>query len=210
MAFEWGIPKEEKMVATKVETESRGDTLYSSRRKVACTELSERYIYRRGFSESRLLEAMKLEKLRNGDSWHFITHGDCDSLSFLKVVLLNQPKLDYLLFSTWCMAGEDVLQFRHWIEDGTIEKLDCFVGEIFPRTYKVEYRMLNELINDTHCGRLQVCRNHSKIYAGHGGDFYFAIESSANINTNPRIENGCITIDKGLFQFYKDFFDTIR
>ena len=157
-----------------------------------------------------MLEAMKLERLRKGQSWHFITAGDVDSLTFLKVVLLHQPKLHYLLFSTWCMAAEDILQLQQWIEQGVIEKMDCYVGEIFPGSYRVEWQMLNKLIADTHCGRVAVFRNHSKIYAGYGDKWHFAIETSANINTNPRTEQGVITIDEGLYQFYRDYFDGIK
>jgi hypothetical protein len=35
-------------------------------------------------------------------------------------------------------------------------------------------------------------------------------KASANINTNLRTEQGSITVDKGLFEFYKDYFDGIR
>lgn len=38
----------------------------------------------------------------------------------------------------------------------------------------------------------------------------FVIESSANINTNPRTEQGVITIDRGLVDFYKNYFDKIK
>lgn len=182
----------------------------SGRRKTECVEFSSRYLYRRGFSESRLLEAMQLERFEPGQSWHFITAGDVDSLSFLKVVLLHQPKLKHLVWSTWCMAAEDVLQFREWIEDGTIEKMDCYVGEIFPGSYKVEWKMLKSLVEETGCGRVAVFRNHSKVYAGYGEQWAFAIESSANINTNPRTEQAVITIDRGLYEFYKDYFDGIK
>ena len=182
----------------------------SHRRKTVCTCFSDRYLYRRGFSEARLLEAMSLEKFEEGQSWHFITSGDVDSLSFLKVVLLHQPQLSHLLFSTWCMSAEDVLQFQEWVEGGVIKSLDCYVGEIFPSSYKVEYKMLKDLVERTGCGRLAVFRNHSKVFAGVGDRFAFAIESSANINTNPRTEQGVITINGGLYDFYKEYFDGIR
>jgi len=39
--------------------------------------------------------------------------------------------------------------------------------------------------------------------------FSFGIETSANINTNPRTENGCITINKEIYNFYKEYFDGI-
>ena len=39
----------------------------------------------------------------------------------------------------------------------------------------------------------------TKIFAGYGDKFHFGIQTSANINTNPRTENGCITINKEIF-----------
>ena len=197
-------------VSQQPETTAKTASEHRSHRRVsACVTLSERYLYRRGFSEARLLEAMKLERFQPGQCWHFITAGDVDSLSFLKVVLLHQPRLDYLLFSTWCMAAEDILQLRQWIDEGVIDKMDCYVGEIFPGSYRVEYSMLRQMVEETQCGRIAVFRNHSKVYAGTGPSFSFAIETSANINTNPRTEQGTITLDDGLFRFYKDYFDGI-
>lgn len=180
----------------------------SRRRNTACFELSNRYLYRRAFSETQLLDVVDF-KYTIGYSYHFITGGDVDSLSFLKTVL-RQQNLDYLLFSTRCMAAEDILQIDEWMKEGKIKRLDAYLGEIFPSTYRIEYQMLKELFERHQCGRIAVFKNHSKIYAGYGDKFPFAIESSANINTNPRTENGCITIDQGLYQFYKDFFDGIK
>lgn len=42
-----------------------------------------------------------------------------------------------------------------------------------------------------------------------GGD-YFTIECSANLNTNPRNEQAVITIDQGLHDFYKEYYDKIQ
>ena len=106
------------------------------RRTKECTELSQRYEYRRAFSEVKLLEAMQYVKLQDGVSYNFITAGDVDSLSYLKVVL-NQHDLDYVLLSTWCMAAEDILQLQRWWEAGRIKKFDMYLGEIFPGSYKI-------------------------------------------------------------------------
>lgn len=192
----------------KDESSKKDERKGSRRRTTACVELSSRYEYRRAFSEMRLLDVCDFD-YKDGHSYHFITAGDVDSLSFLKTVL-RQQSLDYLLFSTWCMAAEDVLQLEYWINEGKIKRMDAYLGEIFPNSYKIEYCMLRDLFNRTGCGRIAVFKNHSKIYAGYGDKFHFAIESSANINTNPRTENGCITIDKGLYQFYRDYFDGIE
>lgn len=199
--------KKAKTTAEKTET-----TTATHRRTVACLELSTRHIYRRAFSESSLIDACGLFDFREGQSYHFITAGDVDSLSYLKAILRQQP-LEHCLLSTWYMAAEDILQLRMWCEQGLIKKLDIYVGEIFPSTYKVEFQMLRDMFasdgKNVGGGRMAVFRNHSKIYAGYGEKFAFGIETSANVNTNPRTENGCITISDEIYHFYKDYFDGI-
>lgn len=180
------------------------------RRTTKCLELSLEYEMRRGFSEQKLWDAMGgVKELKENTSYNFITAGDVDALSYLQLVLRYQ-KLDYCLFSTWCMGAEDILKFDQWLTDGTIKKLDAYVGEIFPSSYKIEWTMLKDLYTKHDgAGRIAVFRNHSKIFAGYGNNFYFGIQTSANINTNPRTENGCITIGRHIFDFYKEYFDGI-
>lgn len=204
----WNL-KNARMAQPRVkDTEPKADTRTGSRRRhTAVTELSNAYLYRRAYSETQLLDVVDF-RYEEGHSYHFITGGDVDSLSFLKTVL-RQQDIDYLLFSTWCMAAEDIRQIDEWISEGRIRRMDAYVGEIFPTTYKVEWAMLKDMMQRHGCGRLVAFRNHSKIFAGYGR-FPFVIESSANINTNPRTENACITIDKGLFEFMKEYFDGIN
>ncbi len=180
------------------------------RRKTQCYELSTKYLYRRAFSETSLLDACEKFEFQEGYAYHFITGGDVDSLSYLKAILRQQP-LSYCLFSTWCMAAEDILQFEAWLQAGRIGHLDAYLGEIFPNSYRVEYQLLKDVFGrNTGGGRIAVFKNHSKIYAGVGPKFAFAVETSANINTNPRTENGCITIDQGIYEFYREYFDGIK
>jgi hypothetical protein len=179
-------------------------------RTTMCYDLTEKYVYRRAYGETKLLDALQTEGFHyeQGHAYHFFTGGDIDSLTFFKSIM-RQQHIDYFLFSTWCMAAEDIKQLEIWIKEGRIGKMDAFVGEIFPSSYTIENRMLHDMVEETGCGRVAVFRNHSKIYAGYGPKFHFVIESSANINTNPRCENTVITIDEGLFNFYKNIFDGI-
>ena len=110
-------PDEVEPEETTAETTAQAKRAH--RRTKECTELSQRYEYRRAFSEVKLLEAMQYVKLQDHTTYNFITAGDVDSLSYLKVVL-NQHDLDYCLLSTWCMAAEDILQVRQWYEQGRI------------------------------------------------------------------------------------------
>ena len=190
--------------------ESQAEKMPKKRqRHVECLELSQEYLYRRAFSETELLDVLPMD-FKDGHSIHCITGGDVDSLSYLRAVMRRVSHLDHLLFSTWCMADEDVLQFRDWLKSGKIRRLDAYVGEIFPGSYAGVYELLVNVFDEFDCGRICVFRNHSKIYAGTGPEFSFGIETSANINTNPRTENGCITIGGGIYEFYKSFFDGIE
>ena len=198
------------IMAVNEEEQLEETPLKARRRSTQCVELSTKYLYRRAFSEMSLLDACEKFDFKMGHSYHFITAGDVDALSFLKVVL-RQQDLDYCLFSTWCMAAEDIYQLEEWLQDGKIKRLDAYVGEIFPNSYRIEYQMLKDIFERYEgAGRIAVFKNHSKIFAGYGPKFPFAIESSANINTNPRTENSCITLDQGLYEFYKEYFDGIK
>jgi len=193
--------------SNEVDSDNKPAIKQAHRRNTECLIRETKTIYRRAFSETQLLDVLGFE-FKDGYSYHCITAGDVDSLSYLKCVL-RQQNLDYCLFSTWCMAGDDVMQFEEWLDAGRIKKLDAYVGEIFPKTYKMEWKKLNQVFEKHQCGRIAVFRNHAKIYAGYGDKFAFGIETSANINTNPRTENGCVTIGKEIYQFYKDYFDGI-
>ena len=107
------------------------------------------------------------------------------------------------------MAMDDVASLKSWTDCGMIAFLDAYVGEIFTSSYSEEFAKLKPVVASTG-GRVCVFRNHSKIFAGIGEKFAFVIETSANINTNPRTENAVITINLELFKFYKAFFDDIK
>lgn len=175
-------------------------------RPVALMRRKTKDIYRRAFSELSLMEI--LGPLKKDTSYHVMTAGNIDALSFLKHILKEQP-LKYCLFSTWCMAMDDIAQFDEWLTAGRIGRLDGYCGEIFPGTYAKEYAALKPII-EKRGGRVAVFRNHSKVFAGLGQKYAFGIASSANINTNPRTENTVITTSAEAFNFYKDYFDGIK
>jgi hypothetical protein len=171
-----------------------------------CLKRKTKNIYRRAFSETQLLDLVG--NFEKGYSYNFITGGDVDALSYLKLILRHQ-NLEYCLLSTWCMALEDVYQIEDFLMNGKIKKMDFYVGEIFPGSYAKEYKMLKDICN-RYNGKLVVFKNHSKVFAGYGNKFHFGIQTSANVNTNPRTENGCITISKDIFDFYFGYYDGIK
>src|SRR5574337_1314219 len=162
---------------------------------------------RRAASEARLAEILPAV-IEDGDAWHVLSQGDIDALSYLAHLLKATP-MDYVALSTWCMAMADVEQLRTWLAEGPIGRLDAYVGEIFPSQYPAEDEALRAAVRLS-AGRVAVYRNHAKLFLCRAGQRAWVIESSANINTNPRAENTVITADTGLFLHHKAHLDGIR
>lgn len=211
----WGLPKRK---AAKLgagdgvaKTDGQKPSKKSHRRQVACTEISDKTLCRRAWGVERLLSCLGMEKPKKGYSYHIMTGGNVDTLSFVKGLMLHHNTINRLIISTWVISGEDALQLREWVESGKVNNLDIYLGEIYPNQYKVEWHMLRKMFNETRCGRLCYFANHAKVcLMDVGGGDYYTIEGSANLNTNPRNEQGIITNSKGLYDFYKEYYDSIK
>ena len=102
------------------------------------------------------------------------------------------------------MAITDVKEVEKWLERKDIGHADFYVGEIFQGSYADVYLYLKN-VAERFGSRVCIFRNHSKVMAGFGNAFDFVIESSANINTNPRTEQTCIEFYDEINNFTKDF-----
>ncbi len=187
------------------------ETISTSRGSVAHYVLRPKYVYKRAHSELQLLNILDDNKLEKGYSYNFITSGDVDQVSYLSLVLRTFNNIEHLIVSSWCMASEDIVYIFNLHKDGKIKKVDFYVGEIFKNSYPKEYTLLCDMYKKYPIGRMCLFKNHSKIFAiksccGQG----IGVQTSANMNTNPRTENGNITVDNGIYDFYKEYFDGIK
>lgn len=161
----------------------------------------------RRISSELALEQSLPWHFERGVSYHCISFGDVDSLTYLRVIV-KQQRIHYALLSTWCMAQEDIDEIGRWLQAGYIKRIDFFCGEIFRGTYTKEYETMKALCRKYGC-KMSIFRNHSKVMVVYGERFNAVIESSANVNTNPRTEQTCITLDDSLCDFYLEFFNGI-
>lgn len=144
-----------------------------------------------------------------GEAYHCFSFGDVDALTYLRAVLKQEP-LEYVCLSTFSMALTDAELLLKWQRRGLIGRLDLYLGEIFDSKFVEVYNTLCEAVS-LMGGRVAVFRNHSKVMAGFGDSFDFAVEGSANLNSNPRCEQTVITVDSGVARFYKEeVFDKIH
>jgi len=163
---------------------------------------------RRATSEAHLSELLPTT-FTDGESWHVMSRGDIDSLSYLRHILNGVSHLDHVLMSTWCIAKNDLTEISAWLEAGRIEQFDLYAGEIFPGSYGDEYEQFTKMCDVYGC-RLVVAKNHSKITLCSNADTKLVVESSANVNTNPRIEQSTIHHNAALHAFYLEFFNGIK
>lgn len=191
--------------ALKTETTSHGQAVKAK----AIARKTTRIEVRRANCEA-ILASILPQHLDMGMSYHVISHGDVDSLSYLIHIAKDTP-LDSVLISTWCMAMPDVEWLRQQVETWRFGTIDFVLGEIFPAQYPDEYEAVKQMEADE-MATLRIAKNHAKVMACCHAEtgLYYAIESSSNVNTNPRIEQTAIHASRELHDFYRDFYAGIK
>jgi len=173
-----------------------------SRRKTALTTISTEDEMRRvnGMYE---LNAIMSERPVPGKSIHILTGGNVDLLSHLLWVMQFWPKINRVFLSAWAISAVDILLCARWLDEGTIGTLELLLGDIFPTKYKKEWEKLMEMYDAGKITNIYNSAIHSKVMLIDAADgTKIVIESSANCNMNPRVEQSCITVSEELFRFY--------
>ncbi len=173
-----------------------------SRRKTALVDIDIVDEYRRANGVYELCKCMMHEP-EQGKSYHILTGGNVDLLAHLQWVQLFWPKVRRVFISAWAISAADIMLCKRWLEDGTIGTLELLLGDIFPSKYKREWEKLMEMYDAGVITNIYNSTIHSKVLlVDVDDDVKVVIESSANCNMNPRIEQSCITRNTQLFDFY--------
>lgn len=170
------------------------------------TVTRDRMLYRSATSERALEDCIDWH-LEPGCSYHVISSGEIDMLSFLKLVV-RQQRVERLHLVTFCISMNGAREVFRMVERGAIGEVNWYLGNIVPRTRKSVMTAIRSFCKE-HGGRVSVLRNHSKVLAIKGERFDCVTESSANFNSNPEIEQTVVTVDDGLYRFYADYYDSI-
>lgn len=197
----WQTVKQEKKKKSTDDAEGKLDNS-----SVAVKKTQTYHVKRLVLSELALEQALPWH-FEKGVSYHCLSWGNVDSLTYLRVIL-KQQRVEYAAISTWRMSMTDIREIARWLEQGILGRIDFYLGDLFLQAYEQEYAALKPLCKKFNC-RLVIFRNHSKLTVVFGERFDAMIESSANVNTNPRMENSVITTDTELAQWYKEQLDGI-
>lgn len=179
---------------------------YKFRRKSVLTVIATEDEMRRVYGAHELKQMMS-KKPEKGKSIHVLTGGNIDLLSHLIWLFEYFPKIRHVFISCWAISAVDILLCSRYLDEGKIGTLELLLGDIFPSKYKMEWEKLMELYNSGKITNIYNSSIHSKVMLLDCEDgTKIVIESSANCNMNPRIEQSCITVSEELYRFYDVYF----
>jgi hypothetical protein len=176
----------------------------------AAIRRAHRAYTRRATSADKLAQLLP-PQIQPGESWHVLSSGDIDVLAFIRHLLAGARWFDFVLSTTWRINRDDLEQVEAWLNAGAIEEFHLLIDQRFGRLAPDEYQLAQHLAA-TYGGSVTTCLNHSKVTlcGQHASNTWLVIESSANINTNNRLEQTAVHNCQTLFEFYKEAFNGIR
>ena len=188
------------------------DALQSEKRKnpqTIAAATRNHHLTRRAKSNAKLTEILP-RQIEEGESWHVLSSGDIDVLSFTAHLISQTTYFEYLLIATWRINLEDLKVVRKWVESGLVERFDLIIDVRFQRLSPDEYQFAKELAREF-SGRIVLARNHAKVtlLKSLERNIFYVLESSANVNTNHRLEQTTLHASRSLFEFYETFFKSL-
>jgi hypothetical protein len=113
--------------------------------------------------------------------------------------------VDELYISTWTANRNNVVELLGLIDSGKITGQVTFLtGSYFRKREPAVFATLMEGLTKRG-GRLKAFENHSKVMLMHNAGDWLTVEGSANLTSNPRLEQYVITNDKDLYNFHAEW-----
>ena len=143
-----------------------------------------------------------------GKSYHILTNGNIDLLSVVMWLMTFWQEVDNLFLSAWTISYNDLLYVRDKIGEGSISKFSLILGDVFKSRYKTEWKEVLKMLEEGKIGNVYLSKIHSKIVLFQSSDGKkVVVESSANCNMNPRMEQHTVTVSSELYEFYLAHFE---
>ena len=150
----------------------------------------------------------------NGEVFKLISlTGGFSSISFIKAVAKKEIIIE--LTASTLRIGEK--QFKYLSElknEGRLESALFFIGALMKTDNDKDdkynyYQKFNKICNENSWKRV-IVNNHSKVILMRTEKNYYILETSSNLNENPKIEQYSFENDYSLYEFYYDFFQALK
>lgn len=175
--------------------------------------VAEAVRYRKAWSELQIINALGLERPKRGVSYHFLTGGEIDQLTWISAAMRYVGKLDRLVLTTWKISSDGCRDIKNLVMDDKVSSLALFVGDRIDSAQREIFRAIADFTGAYSPDRFRfyLFPVHAKIIAGisEAEDFAFVVESSANCSINKRIEQACFTVSRQAYTFFNDYFSEL-
>lgn len=144
-----------------------------------------------------------------GETWHCISNSRFNFWSFVPCVIKFLGDYTSSLYcATWTTNNINTKELIELYDQGKIGSINFVVGRYFQNREQAVYNYLaGKLLERGQ--KLSVGEHHLKVLLLNNGENFITIESSANLTSNPRTEQFTYSNDKGLFDFYKSWFESL-
>lgn len=140
--------------------------------------------------------------------------GGFSSINFIKYIA-DREVIEELTVSTLRIGEKQFMCLKQMTERGTLKKATFCIGSIMKSDGKgkrAKYDYFQRFEN--YCKKYEwesvLVNNHSKIILMRTAENYYVLETSSNLNENPKIEQYSFENSKELYEFYYSFFETVK
>lgn len=169
--------------------------------------------------ETEQLDALIKEPPKKDECFKIISvSGGFSSIAIIKWIADREGGVDEMFVSTFRIGKKHMEVLDNLYDDEKLRTVHLFTSETQKKVdckmvYKGnEYNYFDYIceICNRNGWRITCCGNHSKILLLRTKQNYYVIETSSNLNENPKMEQFSFENDKELFDFYKSIFEEIE
>jgi hypothetical protein len=144
-----------------------------------------------------------------GESIHVVSEAKFDFWTWVPVLVgWLGGRTEALYCSTWTLSRNNAVEMFGLWDAGAIGAAHFLTGTYFKRRETAVYAMLLDGIR-ARGGRYRAFQNHAKVLllSNAGTGVWISVEGSANLTSNPRLEQYVLTNDKGLYDFHRGWME---
>lgn len=135
--------------------------------------------------------------------------GGFSSISLIAHIA-QAEKIESLYISTFRVGIKQFDVLMDLKRKGRLEAVSIITSGLQGENQK-KYDYLSPVLDGCQKNRWRICElnNHSKVILAKTKNGHYVIETSSNLNENPKIEQFIVENDVGLFDWYREFFEAV-
>lgn len=146
--------------------------------------------------------------LRLGETLHVQSDATWDAWDLVPTILDHWTGPAHCHAATWTISRRNADEIIALLDAATLRSITLITRTYFARRDASTYAHLRAALAKRN-QRIRLARSHAKVTLLRTHETALSIETSANLNSNPRIEQYTITHDPALYDFHRTWIDDL-